>query len=88
MITTKVWATQNGDEIALKDMSLDHLHNTKRMLELKLKHDPFKRWGAMGSDNMDIYYEEEDISEELKQWIKAFKREIKKRNVRSEEQYA
>ncbi len=80
----KYWETQDGERIAVKKMTTSHLENCIRFLEKKFVNGKvivIEEYGGMGIDNMDIWYdtEEVDITNEIKDWIKTFKKELKKR---------
>ncbi len=77
----KIWTTQDGKDINVKDMTTPHIHNCIRMLETAIKEGRTTQiTGGMGFDNDDTWYDEEDITPEIKNWIKTFKKELKQRH--------
>ena len=80
----KYWETKDGTEIRIKDMETSHIENCIRMLQRKFKDGKaivIEQGGSMGADNMDIDFWEEEVdrTKEYKDWIKTFKKELKRR---------
>jgi len=76
-----MWGTKEGTEIRIRDMDTSHIWNCILYLKKRIKDGHTTRMigGGMGFDEDDYWYDEEDITKELKSYIKAFKRELKKR---------
>lgn len=86
ILEEKIWITQSGWEVPVKEMDLSHLINCINYLQKKLDKGEttiIKQYGGMGADNMDIWYDEEevDVKDEIKAWIKVFKTEMKRRST-------
>ena len=78
--TDKIWITKNGEKIAVKDMSTQHILNCiKAIKEEKII---FVTNTGYAPDNDYIEYEENDLGRE--RWIKTFENELKKRGVLDE----
>lgn len=76
----KIWITRNGEKIAIKDMSTQHILNCLNAIEEgKII---FVSNNGYAPDNDYIEYEENDLGKE--HWIKTFKNELKKRGVLDE----
>lgn len=83
----KYWITKEGDKLKLTDMGTEHILNCIGMLQKRFNEDgkaiAYREYGGMGADNMDIWYEVEeiDVTRKTKNAIKSFKDELKKRGI-------
>ena len=78
----KYWKTKTGEKLLIKDMETSHIENCIKMLERKLSSgDVYVAVG--GGWEADEYWGDEiDISEDIKDCIKTFKKELKRRSAK------
>lgn len=75
----KYWTTREGKEIRVKDMTTSHLENAINYLQRKIDTgDVMVQTIKMDWDNEPLF-DWDDVTIEIKDWIKTFKRELKKR---------
>lgn len=72
----KYWKTKKGEKLLIRDMETSHIENCIQMLEKKIKEGRTMVIHAGGHDADDMYYDEEDITEEIEEQILNFKIEI------------
>lgn len=71
-----IWTTKNGDEIAVKDMTRDHILNCIRYLEKQLETGNTTYFVGGGNDAEEMWGEEIDDSDKMQAWVKTFKLEL------------
>jgi len=81
----KYWETKEGEELVIKDMETYHIENCIKFLERKIKNgETIRIYGGMDWFDSVPWYDEEDITDELKNYIRTFKHVLKTRKDKME----
>lgn len=75
-MTMKIWKTKDGKEIKVSDMETSHIENCIKFMQKKLDTGDTIRMYGGGDSADDVWCDEDDISDEIEEWIDVFKLEI------------
>lgn len=81
------WTTREGERIALKDMTTDHVENALRYLQKRIKSGDttvIVTYGGMGWEGDDMWYDEEEVDrkKDMQRWVRRFSKELDRRYAR------